>query len=189
MTNKLQLTECGETPDAGEAGTVHLPGMDAHDHTTFCGYCWTGIRFEDTDKVVTCSACIRAAKEASEIIRAAVANDTLRLDRAPRRASKSTTKTTKKSKAQPPAEGEIRVVREGATPDSKLVHGTCPRCRSKMECRASTASVMQGDRPGEPSSLYVFCTLCKRAGYPEQHVWLKGKNDRPRRPSAYGDDH
>lgn len=58
-----------------DKGAIHLPGMDAHDHQTFCGYCWNSedfvgfITFEDTESAVTCPGCIEAASQALEILR------------------------------------------------------------------------------------------------------------------------
>lgn len=52
-----------------DAGLVHLPGLDAHDHQTFCGHCWmTGAVYEDTTDPATCPGCLRAAEEAHQLL-------------------------------------------------------------------------------------------------------------------------
>lgn len=51
-----------------DAGKVHLRGMDAHDHATFCGHCWTGVQYEDTLESVDCPGCLRAIAQARELL-------------------------------------------------------------------------------------------------------------------------
>lgn len=50
-----------------EIGSVHLEGLDQHDHRSFCGFCWDGA-WEDTDDPVNCEGCLRAVKQADQII-------------------------------------------------------------------------------------------------------------------------
>lgn len=69
MTNKRQLN--GE-----DAGLIHLPGLDAHDHSTFCGHCWNSdggwsnipIKYENVSLPATCPGCLRAAAEAQALL-------------------------------------------------------------------------------------------------------------------------
>lgn len=60
--NRRQVT--GE-----DAGKVHLPGLDAHDHQTFCGHCWSGETYEETTDPADCPGCLRAADEAYVLLR------------------------------------------------------------------------------------------------------------------------
>lgn len=53
-------------------GLVHLPGLEAHDHETFCGYSWSGNDYEDTTDPVTCPGCLRAAEQARKLLRECV---------------------------------------------------------------------------------------------------------------------
>ena len=59
----------GPSSEAGESGLIHLLGMDAHDHETFCGFCGSGNAYEDTDEPADCPGCLRAVREADGIIR------------------------------------------------------------------------------------------------------------------------
>ena len=65
--NRRQLNNEGE-------GLIHLPGMDAHDHQTFCGHCWHSseqgepTRYEVTMEPATCPSCLRAFREATQLL-------------------------------------------------------------------------------------------------------------------------
>ena len=63
-----RLLSPGDRHDAHLVGTVHLPGQDAHDHETFCGFHWSGNRYEDTEDNVTCEWCLEAAEQARKIL-------------------------------------------------------------------------------------------------------------------------
>jgi hypothetical protein len=69
LQNKRQLN--GE-----DEGVIHLPGLGAHDHQTFCGHCWHfeehgGVTlYEFTDDPATCPGCQKAAAEASKLLSA-----------------------------------------------------------------------------------------------------------------------
>jgi hypothetical protein len=61
--------------DIGEAaGLIHLQGLAAHDHQTFCGQSWETdkhgrmVQYEDTTEPATCPMCLSAAQEAHELL-------------------------------------------------------------------------------------------------------------------------
>lgn len=76
-------TASGDHRDRAEIGTVHMRGMDAHDHETFCGYHWSGNMYEDTEDPVTCPGCLRAANEARALLKARPVRAPTKRKRAP----------------------------------------------------------------------------------------------------------
>lgn len=63
-----RLVAAGDRHDRSVVGNVHLPGQDAHDHETFCGFHWSGNRYEDTTDPVNCPWCLTAAAQARKIL-------------------------------------------------------------------------------------------------------------------------
>lgn len=66
--NRRQV-KSGPSSSPEEVGRVHLPGIDAHDHETFCGFCWSGNVYEDTEDPVDCRGCIGAATESMLVLK------------------------------------------------------------------------------------------------------------------------
>ena len=63
--------------DGEDKGLVHLKGLNAHDHQTFCGHSWETVRgyysslvrYEETTEAISCPWCINAIREAREVLR------------------------------------------------------------------------------------------------------------------------
>lgn len=74
---KSQLRNRRVTPLAGIAvslqfgdDAVHLPGIQAHDSVTLCGFCWpTGCTVTETDEIATCRGCLGALESTLAIAR------------------------------------------------------------------------------------------------------------------------
>lgn len=59
----------GYAPTSREdVGLVHLPGIGQYEHETLCGYSLSGNKYEETADPISCTGCLRAAKQAREIL-------------------------------------------------------------------------------------------------------------------------